>query len=212
MSLRVSFLIDGLNLYHSIREAIRDHHITGGKWLDIRSLCQSYIYLFGKDAAVHEIYYFSALATHFNDVGIIQRHETYMAALRSTGVQPILGTFKKKRIKCRAVCQQDGWGYEEKETDVNIAVKLIELLMLKNCDVPVIVSGDTDLSAAIKSAKRLFSKSKVGVAFPYRRANAELQQITDFNFRIRPDSYTKFVFPDRVSLDDGTIITKPPGW
>jgi hypothetical protein len=84
--------------------------------------------------------------------------------------------------------------------------------MLKNCDIPVIVSGDTDLAAAIKSAKRLFPETEIGIMFPYKRYHAELKQITDFNFKIRSENYEKFVFPDQIVLHDGKTLTKPSGW
>lgn len=212
MTTRVTFLIDGFNLYHSICEAIQAHALPGGKWLNIRALCASYLHLFGRDAVLQEVYYFSALATHHRDPDAPVRHQTLIAALRSTGVQPIMGTFKRKRIKCRASCKLEGWGYEEKETDVNIAVKLIELLMLNSCDVPVIVSGDTDLATAIRAAKRLFPAAKIGVGFPYKRFHHELKQLADFSFKMSPRQYSTFVFPDQVVLPSGKTILKPPAW
>ena len=212
MTQRVSFLIDGFNLYHSIKEASYHNNLRHGKWLNISRLCKNYLHLFGKDAVINEVYYFSALAMQDKDPQAPIRHQTYIAALRSTGVKPILGTFKRKKIKCRALCKQEGWGYEEKETDVNIAIKLIELLMIKSCDIPVIVSGDTDLATAIKLAKRLFPGVKIGVGFPYKRNNAELKQLADVSFKIGPQHYQEFVFSDLITLPSGKTILKPPAW
>lgn len=53
---RVTFLVDGFNLYHSVKEAQRDMNGVSTKWLNIRALCQSYIHHFGKDAQLGEIY------------------------------------------------------------------------------------------------------------------------------------------------------------
>jgi len=57
---KIIFLVDGFNIYHSILRLSRD---TGycTKWLDIASLCKSYIHLFGKDAELQSIYYFTAI-------------------------------------------------------------------------------------------------------------------------------------------------------
>lgn len=69
---RVTFLIDGFNLYHSIRDLGRYEKLHV-KWLNIYSLCSSFLYLIGKDANLAEIYYFSAFADHLNDP---QRNQT----------------------------------------------------------------------------------------------------------------------------------------
>ena len=76
MAKRVSFLIDGFNLYHSIDAAKRDRIIKSGKWLDVWSLCKNYIYLFGKEATLFEVYYFSAIATHLGNT-VMQNYQTY---------------------------------------------------------------------------------------------------------------------------------------
>lgn len=212
MTNRVSFLIDGFNLYHSICSAMADHKLARGKWLDIWRLCESFLNVFGKDAIINKVYYFSALAKHISDAGAPLRHQVFIEALESTGVQTIMGKFKKKRIKCRATCQQEGWGYEEKETDVNIAIKLMELMMTDACDTAVIVSGDTDLATALRAAKRLFPSKKLGVGFPYKRGHGELEQLADCTFKIKAEHYSRFVFPDKITLSNGTTIQKPANW
>lgn len=102
------FLIDGFNLYHSIRNAMTDNKLVGGRWLDIYSLCRSYIYLFGTKAVVQDVLYFSALATHRPPQTIV-RHKALIGAMQSTGVQVVLGKFKRKEILCRAGCGKTGW-------------------------------------------------------------------------------------------------------
>jgi hypothetical protein len=96
---RVSFLIDGFNVYHSISEAMKDE---GGsmKWLDYFSLCQSYLSVFGREARLERVIYFSAYATHLQQThpDVILRHRRYVHALRSTGVEPVMGRFKWLRV------------------------------------------------------------------------------------------------------------------
>ena len=38
--IRVSFLVDGFNVYHSIDECLTNGRITHGKWFDYRGYCQ----------------------------------------------------------------------------------------------------------------------------------------------------------------------------
>jgi uncharacterized LabA/DUF88 family protein len=211
MGNRVSFLVDGFNLYHSVRDAIADHRLSGGKWLDLRRLCRNFLSACGPGAQMQSVHYFSALAVHIDQQAPL-RHLALINAMESTGVQVSLGQFKKKLIKCKAGCGRSGWGYEEKETDINIAVTLLELLMKDCCDIAVIISGDTDLLTAMRAAKRLFPEKKLGVGFPYKRAHKEMKQLADHSFKIDARYYEKFVFSDVIELPNGKTISKPVGW
>src|SRR5690606_33137066 len=93
-------------------------------WVDLRALMACYT-----KPNVHEIaavYYFSAYATWMP--GPHKRHQEYVAALLHAGVTPVMGNFKEKAQSCKA-CNAAWKGHEEKETDVNLAVKLIESAM-----------------------------------------------------------------------------------
>jgi len=78
---RITFLIDGFNLYHSAKSASVALNLneSGTKWLDIAGLCRSYLHLFGRTAALHEIHYFSALAKHLEATkpDVTARHALY---------------------------------------------------------------------------------------------------------------------------------------
>lgn len=207
---KVAFLIDGFNLYHSVRGAARQLQVNSVKWLDIASLCSSYLYLFGKDAVLADIIYFSALANHL-DPGKVQRHEIFIKCLQNTGVQIELASFKRKTIKC-PYCRRNITRYEEKETDVGISVKLVELFYRNLCDTVVLMTGDTDVVPAIKLAKELFPDKQIGCAFPYNRKNFKISQNVDQHFKISAKQYLNHQFPDSLTINDGTTITKPPNW
>ncbi|MDH4129525.1 MAG: hypothetical protein OEV44_12260 [Spirochaetota bacterium] len=61
--MRTSFLIDGFNLYHSIKDAEKFNN-TKLRWLDLYSLCESYLPNIDTKAKIESIHYFSAHATH----------------------------------------------------------------------------------------------------------------------------------------------------
>lgn len=210
---RVTFLIDGFNLYHSIRDLYKFEKIKA-KWLDINSLCSSYVQLFGKGALMHEIYYFSAIATHLsqNQPDTIQRHKEYMHCLENTGIKIILGRFKEKRIFC-SNCRSTLIRHEEKETDVSIAIRLFELFHNDLCDIAVIVSGDTDLAPAVRSCYLNFPKKDICFCFPYRRKMKELAKISTLqSFSISSKSYLKNQFSNPYKLINGTQMIKPITW
>ncbi len=214
MSNRTTFLIDGFNVYHSIREAQKDLGCSNGfKWLDFRALCSSYLHLVGGKAELKDVYYFSALATHcqYNNPGVVVRHRAYIKALRSSGVRVELGRFKAKRVFCQ-LCKRLFDCHEEKETDVAISVKILELFHLDECDTIVIVSGDTDIAPAVRTAKRLFPSKLVAFAFPYARFNGELKALAHLCWNIDRRHYSKFQFPDSIGLPSGKTITRPATW
>src|SRR4030042_2904612 len=93
---RVAFLVDGFNLYHSVVDLGRNNKGLCLKWLDIDSLCNSFLHLLGKDTILEHIYYFSAYAFHLKDPGVIQRHRSYIECLEATGITAELGRFKYK--------------------------------------------------------------------------------------------------------------------
>jgi uncharacterized LabA/DUF88 family protein len=212
-NIRTVFFIDGFNLYHS---AVDANNYLGGsstKWLNIYSLCQSYLHLFGINACLSNIIYFSALATHLqaSNPGKIKRHKDYIECLKSVGINVILSSFKEKPFTCYN-CGNKIRSHEEKETAVAIAVKLFELLINDKLDIAVIVTGDTDLTPAVITAKSLFPSKKFIFAFPYLRKNNSLARIAPGSFSIKPKHYVINQFPDPVILPNGRKIPKPVSW
>ncbi len=102
--------------------------------------------------------------------------------------------------------------HEEKETDVALSVKLLELFHADACDTIVLVTGDSDLVPAVRAADRMFPAKTVCFAFPYRRKNAELATLVNKHFRIKKDRYAQHQFPDSVVLPSGRTINKPNHW
>lgn len=210
MAIRTIFLIDGFNLYHSIVDIARYCNGLNVKWLNIYSLCKSHLHLIGKDATIESVYYFSALAYHLNDLDVIARHKTYIKCLRETGVEEQLSRFKRKPIYCSHGGQIIR--HEEKETDVAIASKMLEVLFKDECDSVVLVTGDTDLTPAVKTAKHLFPDKHIIFAFPFARKNKELAKLAPGSFKIRRPKYIEHQFPDPFTLSDKTIVPKPSSW
>jgi uncharacterized LabA/DUF88 family protein len=211
---RITFLVDGFNVYHSAKEASSDLGGVSTLWLDLSALLTAYVSsTFGRDAVLSEIFYFSALATHMDRrrPGTTTRHRAYIECLRSTGVRVQLGRFKYKTVWCSG-CRTDNVHYEEKETDVALSTKLLELFHLDDCDTAVLVTGDTDLLPTVRTASRLFGTKEVCFAFPYHRKNKELAAAVTQHFLIRKERYAANQFPDPVVLPNGRTIPKPAGW
>lgn len=213
--IRTSFLIDGFNLYHSVKAAGHDLGLggSGTRWLDIRSMCQSYLHLIDTTARLSEIYYFSALARHLENKkpDIIARHQTYIRCLADSGVNVELHRFKKSLTVCHK-CNQKFNRREEKETDVAMATRMLELLFLDRCDTIVLVTGDTDIVPAVKTAKNIFSNKEIIFMMPYKRHNKELATLVSRHFDISSSNYTKHQFADPYFTGKGKSIVKPAKW
>lgn len=123
-SARVWSLIDGFNWYYAIRDGVRDG-IFGNhrKWLDYKGLAESVALADNPQCTVTEVRWYTAYVR--DDQRAADRHRWYLRALKSTGVRPVIGAYKPKSIRCRATCRQRFTGWEEKATDVNIAIDLV---------------------------------------------------------------------------------------
>ncbi len=211
---RTVFLIDGFNLYHSTRDAGRDLNGKSAKWLDIHALCSSYLYTISKDARLQDVYYFSALATHLEaaDPGKVQRHRDFIECLEDTGVKVNLAKFKRKPDHRCYNCGEKSKRHEEKETDVAIAAKLLELVFANACDTVVLMTGDTDLAPAVRTAKNHSPDKDIRFALPYKRHSNDLRRIAPKSFKIGKETYAKHQFPDPYLLPSGTEIAKPLPW
>jgi uncharacterized LabA/DUF88 family protein len=102
--------------------------------------------------------------------------------------------------------------YEEKQTDVNIAVYLMRLAIEDKFDTAIIISGDNDLSPAIITAKELFPKKKIGIVSPIGRRSNELEKIADFHKLVRKKHLYSSLLPDTIDLGKGKIIHCPNEW
>lgn len=211
--MRTAFLVDGFNLYHSLADASAQMGGRGTKWLNLKTFCAAYLAPIGGGASLGPVHYFSALAKHIEarKPDVTRRHKTYIRCLEDSGVIVELGHFKEKWIDCTR-CGRQMTKYEEKETDVAIGVRLLELLWRNQCDAAVIVSADSDLSPAIRTVKRLFPRCPVYCVLPFNRASFDLKLLSDRCFKATRQAYARSQFPDPYVCDDGTAVQKPLAW
>lgn len=220
----IAFVVDGFNLYHSLRKAsqVLTPRGQGTKWLNLDSLFQSYHANIGNGLGnragtppirllSHSISYFSAWANHRSDPDTTLRHRMYLDCLKDTGVEVQMGRFKPKDVTCPR-CGRAFVKYEEKETDVAIALRIVELVAAKQHQVIALVSGDTDIAPALKSARLLNPALKLVCLFPFARRNEELAKLVDFCVSMNAASYANHQFSDPFVLSSGVSHAKPPNW
>ena len=148
---RVAAYIDGFNLYFGLKSRYgRRYH-----WLDLQKLCSA---LLRRGQILERVTYFTA---RVRDQPLSeQRQFHYLEALahHSPLLTVVDGRFHERNCRCRN-CGSTWTIYEEKETDVSLAVALVEDAVQDRYDTALIVSADSDLCPGVRSVKRLFLKS-----------------------------------------------------
>ncbi|MGI9417488.1 MAG: NYN domain-containing protein [Geminicoccaceae bacterium] len=198
---RSSFYVDGFNLYHAIDGLGRSHL----KWLSLWDLGS--LLIPRKSEVLSQVVYFSAFATHRPDSML--RHRAYVEALQTTGVECIMGRFKHRNVHCHACGNR--WKHpEEKETDVHIAVRIVDDAYQDSFDVCYLISGDTDLVPAIKILRKQFpTKEFVTLSTPGRPHSAEILRHASRKQKIKPTHIERSLFPETIIDPNGKQITRP---
>lgn len=137
-------------------------------------------------------------------------------------MEVVLGKFKQKRVKCGLNgCSHPGQRIfrvpEEKRTDVNIAVRMLDDAYQDRCDNLILVSGDSDLVPAVATVRQRFTEKIVTVYVPARnptRGSAiELRTSANVSRDLPLILLPKAQFPPRVLGADGiTTVLKPADW
>lgn len=191
--MRSSFFIDGFNFYHALRRLDGAHL----KWVNLRALMER---LTSKSEDISNIYYFSAYANWLP--GPRRRHEQYVAALTAVDIDVIMGNFKKKDRFCNH-CKRISVGHEEKETDVNIALCMLNEAYKDTYDRAYVVSRDSDLKPAIAMVRNQFpEKEIVVVAPPHFGHSTDLLSVANGKRKISKKQIEQCLFP-KIVLDSG---------
>ncbi len=202
---RVSCFVDGFNLYHAIHD-LHENHL---KWLNLWALVE--MFTVKPYEKLTNVYYFSAFATWLPDA--YRRHREYVEALTATGVTPVMAYFKEKDRECRA-CGAQWVAHEEKETDVNISLYMLNHAYRDEYDRAFLLSADSDLAPVVHMIRKQFPAKPIRlIAPPERRQSKELVAALKPrpNLRsIKKKHLKRFRFPDIVTDDDGNSLAVCP--
>ena len=207
---RVAVYIDGFNLYHAIKD-LKERL----KWLNLMKLANL---LIGKNTQeIVSVKYFSALGNHFSNTEFVHRltrHRAYVKALEAKGVDVRLGNFAKRDMHYsspRGSYYRAKWRrYEEKQTDVGIAVNLINDAHLDLFDRALVISLDTDMIPAFKAMAEVFPHKKVVcVAPPSRPHHREIQLLNVELGKIKTSQLEQSLFGSTI-VEHGKVIARRP--
>ncbi|HLA04546.1 MAG TPA: NYN domain-containing protein [Syntrophales bacterium] len=203
---RTYVYIDGFNLYY---RAVRG---TPYKWLDFKAMVS---HLLGSQNDIRAIKYFTAIVSGRLDPHQPIRQETYIRALKAyiPEISIYYGNFLSHEVNA-PVANSNPLRFtriiktEEKGSDVNLAVHLLNDAWLDHYDCAVVISNDSDLAEALKIVTRQLGK-QIGIISPVNRPSKELIQYATFIKRIRKGVLSVSQLPDPIP---NTHIHKPSTW
>lgn len=199
---RIIYYIDGFNFYFGLKSKNWKKYY----WLDLVKFCEQFI---RPHQELVRVNYFSAIQ---KSKGKQDRQDLFLSANKQNPkFQLFLGKFLEKTINYNGQLIKT---FEEKETDVHIAVQMIRDIVLDQCDISVLISADSDLIPPINFINELKPKHKIFVYFPPSRFSYDLKQKAN-NVISLENHELKFkdsVFPDKVYLPNGYTLKRPDKW
>ena len=208
--MRTIVYVDGFNLYYG---CLRD---TSWKWLDLVALSEGLL------QSKHEIVAVKCFTAKVSDTpddpAKRQRQDVYLKALQHfrPEVKVHYGHFQCRPVRMPLADQTDErrtaevLKTEEKGSDVNLAVHLLNDCWLDRYECAIVVSNDSDLAEAMRLVKMHRGKKMIGLVKPrIKQRSKELRVHARFVRPIRPGALQNAQLPNLIP---GTNFRKPAGW
>lgn len=203
---RVMVYVDGFNLYFGLRSKQWRRYY----WLDLVALGNA---LLKPDQQLAQVHYFtSRIRTNAHNTSDVQRQNTYLEALATLPeVQIHYGHYLEKPKQCRS-CGAQWMDYEEKMTDVNIAVQMLSDAFADRFDTALLISADSDLTTPVKQLRNLFPNKRVIAVFPPNRRSFDLGNAANGSFTLGEANLRQSQLPNNVTRADGFVLQRPTHW
>lgn len=202
---RVIVYVDGFNFYYGLKH-------KGWKkyyWLDLVAYMEKCL---KPDQELVAIKYFSA--TPLDNRGKADRQDAWFSASKENPkFKLMLGKYLRKSITCYN-CQNTINTYEEKESDVKLALEIVADAYEDKCDFAIIITADSDIAPAIY---RLQERGKpYTIYFPPGHSSHLLNSLSHNGRAIQMERFeSRFKacqLPEAVTLSNGYIVTRPDEW
>ena len=207
--MRTFVYVDGFNLYYRALKG------TPWKWLDLVTL---FTRVLEPRHRILGVKYFTArVSGTLADPSKPQRQDVYLRALQRyrPEVEVFFGHFLRHRVRA-PLAQPVGnqrtievIKTEEKGSDVNLAVHLLNDGWLDAYDCGVVVSNDSDIAEAMRLVRQHRGK-RIGLVTPGAgRPSRQLMAHADFSRHVRANGLRHSQLPDPIP---GSNVRKPAAW
>lgn len=215
--IRVMAFIDGFNLYHALMrfdrgvDEVDRTRYQKYKWLCLTSLIR--VFIAPQTEELVGVRLFTAYPEW--DAQKRLRHNEFVSVQEQLGVVTVLGEFKDKTVECKAKCREEYTVREEKQTDINIAVTMIDTAT--QYDKLILLTADSDQVPTLKLIKKLHPEKILAILPPIGRGSKELKKTADQQFRMTEDHLQACLLPPLVPVikdgkNTGTFFVKPSTW
>jgi hypothetical protein len=193
---RAALYVDGFNLYHSIDDMDRPYL----KWLDLWQLARV---IAPRSQVIRKVVW----CTAFRPQGRAQaaRHQAYYDALKLRGVICLTGHFVVYADGCNA-CGHSWTVATEKQSDVNLALSVLDDAHENRFDVCYLMTTDGDHAATARFLKERFPEKKlVLVTPPGRKPNRAVLEWADAQVALEFDHLWRALLPPVLDGPAGPI-------
>lgn len=234
---KVNVYVDGFNFYYALQNRIHDKSSWWTKEFQRCNFQKLFSNFLQEDEKLNKIYFFTAYRKQ--DKKTLLRHTTYIEALGKHNIRVVLWNYQSKINSYKKwknpiekiVCSNNildeiayisdlnalYYGtFEEKETDVKIALQIVEDAFLGEYDHAYIVSGDSDLIPAIETIKKLekrhilTKKSFSSILLPGTKWY-KIKRLCDFSYEITTQQIKNSILPHEIQVWLKTISI-PSEW
>ncbi|MDI3467780.1 MAG: hypothetical protein OJF50_006601 [Nitrospira sp.] len=210
--MRTYAYIDGFNLYFGALKG------TSHKWLDVKLLLRTVL---GNDHHIQKIKYYTArISARPDNPNSPLRQMVYLNAIRAyiPELEIHFGYYLSNVVRMRLAKPtpskkfEDVIKTEEKGSDVNLALHVLNDAWHDRYDCAVIISNDSDLSEALRLIKKQHKK-KIVLLVPgdpsLRPPAIQLKRFAHKTISIPLTAISKSQLPDHIP---NTTIHKPAEW
>jgi hypothetical protein len=207
--MRVYVYVDGFNLYY------RALQHTPYKWLNLVELAKR---LLDPTDTIPMVRYFTArVSSRAGDPDMPRRQQIYLSALRTLpNVVIHLGTFLTKTKRRPLVSNPAQFvevrDTEEKGSDVNLAVHLVNDGWHDRYEAALVMSQDSDLSEALRIVRDELRKPMGLVWLDGGRPSKYLADASSFVRHLSHSDLVASQFPNPLPRTTGTSLHKPATW
>lgn len=200
--IRAALFVDGFNLYHPLCQLGKNHL----KWLDLWSLGE----LIARDRSHELVSVTYCTAFQKDSPEQTGRHRKYINALKSVGVEVVLGHYIMSESKPCFHCGSKSNYPTEKQTDINLALSVYADAMKNSFDWAYVLSADSDQAATANFMKRDFPDKKlVTVSPPNRPVSEKVLSAAAGKRRLNEEDIIKCRLPDYFKLPSGNLVRCP---
>ncbi|MGZ9676152.1 NYN domain-containing protein [Flavobacterium sp. GNP001] len=163
---KVNIYVDGFNFYYGLKDMAKmKRDWRKFYWIDLVKLFEQYL---KEDEIIGTVHYFTARP---KNMGKTARQNNLMncnKAINGDKLKLHYGKYQDKTMKCRADdgCAKEFMHWEEKQTDVSLAIKMVEDSHNSDCNKIILVSGDSDFLPPLKLIKNFYKEIELMVLFP----------------------------------------------